>query len=201
MGTRIHVFLSHDLPQFDDTAATLTRLQAALPATLAVRDYWRLVDPDYPPIDRWTRPRWKRRKTEIMTWEARPISPTEVDRLRRYDAPGSLFLIVTPAAALIFTGGRWRGFLMIEPLRKVHLAAFRALARALHSDRLAICHDRDDLTDAFQANGTLEASVARLRAEFGPPQPSVDDVAAAVAAKAERTVPDVWYLDVLGQND
>lgn len=180
MGTRIHVFLSHDLPAFDDPAATLARLDAALPAALAVRDYWDSVDPATFEIDRWAFD------------EPAVLRPTDE---RRYDGPGGLWVTVMPRAARIHTAARWRGFLTIEPLRRVHLAAFRAIARALHSPRMAICHDSlDDVTASFRAGGTQEDCVGELQALLGPPQPSIDAVAPEVVAAAERGVPDVWYL-------
>src|SRR4051812_39255683 len=91
MGTRIHVFLSHDLPRFDDAAATVARLNSTLPAAFAVRDYWRSVDLDTDQADE--------------RWEAEPVAP-RMTNVRRYSGPGPLFLWVTPAAALIHTGGR-----------------------------------------------------------------------------------------------
>src|SRR5688500_18374202 len=109
MGTRIEVFLSHDLKRFDDATATIARLNVAIPTAFAVRDYWRRVDSSFYELDH---------------WEAHPIAPRLPD-LRRYDGPGSLQVTVTAVAARISTGGRWRGFLSIPALREVHLAAFR----------------------------------------------------------------------------
>src|SRR5262245_13473627 len=108
MDARIHVFLSHDLPRFDDTAATLARLQMALPAALAVRDYWRSIDPGRQALT----PPAQRREVDVEAWQAAPVMEMEPDE-RRYVAPGSLFLVVMPTAALIFTGGRWRRFLSV----------------------------------------------------------------------------------------
>jgi len=208
MGTRTHVFLSHDLPRFDHTTATLMRLQTALPAALAVRNYWHFVDPPAPRrIKRQTLMKRRghdlRSNSDLVAWEAEPVPrvvasgspPLQAHTSRRYRGPGSLFLIVRPAGALIVTGARWRGFLSIEPLRRVHLAAFRAIAKALHSPELLICHDRDDLAKEFLMHGSQQAAFERLWSVLGPPRPSVDDIAPAVAAKAARTVPDVWYVD------
>src|SRR5688572_14150554 len=113
MGTRIDVYLSHDLARYDDEAATLARLDSALSAALAVRQYWWSVNSG---------------QYQSNRWEAEPVTP-RTPNVRRYSGPGSLYLTVTPAAARIGTGGRWRGFLSIEPLREVHLVALRAIAR------------------------------------------------------------------------
>ena len=181
MGTRINVFLSHDLPRFDDAADTIARLNKELSAAFAVRNYWNSVDSG---------------SHEFYDhWEAEPVTP-RMPHLRRYCGPGSLYLTVTPAAARIHTGGRWRGFLSIQPLREVHVAAFRAIARALCSSKLALCADsRDDVADVFLANGTQDECIAQLRSAMGDPQPSVELIAPEVVAQTEHGVPSVWFLD------
>ena len=181
MGTRIHVFLKHDLPRFDDAAATIERLDNTLPAALAVRDYWRSIQPDSHQTDE--------------RWEAEPVTPN-LPHLRDYRGPGTLYLEVTASAAMISTGGRWRGFLSIEPLRRVHLESFRAIARALGSERIAMCADsRDDVTDVFLANGSQDACIAAMRTAMGPPQPSVELITPELVAQTEHGVPNVWFLE------
>jgi len=181
MGTRIHVYVSHDLPRFDDAAVTLARLASALPAALAVRDYWRSIDPETHQTDE--------------HWEAWPVMAM-MPAVRRYRGPGSLDLTVTSAAARISTGGRWRGFLSIEPLRRVHVAAFRLIAHALGSRNLALCADsRDDVTDVFLAEGSLGDCIAAMRSAMGPPQSSVEWITQEVVAQTEHGVPSVWFLE------
>jgi hypothetical protein len=108
-------------------------------------------------------------------------------------------LSITPAAARIYTGARWRGFLSIEPLRRVHLAAFRAIAGALGSETSAICADStEDVAEVFLEGGTQGDCVAKLRETLGRPQGSVEVIAPAVVAEAERRVPRVWYWDRWG---
>ena len=180
MGTRIEVFLSHDLERFDDVAGTVARLEATLPAAFAVRDYWRSIGST---------------GYEVERWEAEPIAP-RMANVRRYGGPGALWLAVTPAAARVSTGGRWRGFLSIPALREVHLAAFRAIATVLGSSRMALCPDStDDVTDVFLSNGSQDECVARLRALMGPPQASVESIAPEIVAAAERRVPCIWFLE------
>lgn len=185
MGTHIDVYLSHDLPRFDDDAAILARLRAVLPAACAVRDYWLSVDPDYRETDH---------------WEGEPVSPRSPN-LRRYSGPGALNLCVTPAAARVFTGARWRGFLSFEPLRRVHVAAFRAIAETMRSELMAICHDSSPAWETFHNGSTLEQCIASLRYALGPPQPSVASVAPNVVQQAKHRVPDVWYLERLLASD
>ena len=180
MGTRIEVYLSHDLPRFEDAAAVLSRLEPTMPAVLAVRDYWRSADLDGIDGEQWVV------QPEVAFFP----------EMRRFEGPRALWLSVTPAAARINTGARWRGFLSIEPLRRVHLAAFRAIADALGSAEMAICADcEDDAADAFISGGTQADCVAPLGARLGPPQPSVEVIGPEVVSKAEHGVPAVWYLE------
>jgi hypothetical protein len=181
MGTRIHVYLSHDLPRFDDAAVMIARLTSALPAALAVRDYWRSVEPDtYQGEEH---------------WKAEPVTP-RTPNVRRYSGPGWLLMSITPAAARISTGARWRGFLSIEPLRQVHLAAFRSIGRAMGSATLALCADsRDDVNDVFCANGSMADCIAKMRSVMGPPQASAEVIAPEIVVKAKHGVPSVWFLD------
>ncbi len=116
MGTRINVVMDHDVTDWRDQSAVLARLGAALPAALAVQDYWNAVSASSQP------------RSEDQ-WTADTIMPYE-EHHRSYTGPGSLFLKVGPHAAKIRTGGRWRGFLSIPPLHDVHLRAFRAIAGA-----------------------------------------------------------------------
>jgi len=87
MGIRINVLFDHDLADFTDQAATLTRLASTTHAALAVRDYWLAADPTS-------------RHDNVQTWQAEP----ELNRLPKYlgyTGPGSLFLTVTHRAARI----------------------------------------------------------------------------------------------------
>ena len=101
MGTRINALLDHDLNDFRDRESVLDRLAAALPGAVAVKNYWKSIDPHDAPDG-------------LATWRPDPESPRE-STLHRYTGPGSLFLSVTAQAAWVRTGGRWRGFLSIEP--------------------------------------------------------------------------------------
>jgi hypothetical protein len=90
MGTRIHAVLSHALPDIGGAAAPLNL--TASEQAVAVRDYWKSADPHY------------LARTEVDLWSAEPVS-LRSPALRRYVGPGSLYLTVTPTAALIGAGG------------------------------------------------------------------------------------------------
>jgi hypothetical protein len=181
MGTRINVLLDHDLTDHRERASVLARLAAALPAALAVRDYWRSADPHY-------------LHNELKVWRAHPVWPRYPD-LHRYTAPGSLFLTVTTHAAHLYTGGRWRGFLSIEPLRRVHLAAFRQAAGALGSSSMALYADSCEVDDLFWGGRTQWECIELMERLWGPPQRTIEEIEPQIAAAADRTVPLVWFLE------
>src|SRR5688572_24421626 len=122
MGTHISVFLTHTLPSWRDASDTLTRLRRTEPSCCEIGEYWRTVQG------------YEHDATQWDIYEALEDSV-------RYTGPGFLRLEITPHAALIQTGGRWRGFLSNEPLRRVHLAAFQSIAEALCSGTMALSHD------------------------------------------------------------
>jgi hypothetical protein len=171
------VFLTHALLSWRDTAETLTRLRRTESACREVAEYWRTVENNDQGAMQWT------------TDEAR-------EDCIHYVGPGSLWLDITPCAARIHTGGRWRGFLSIEPLRYVHLAAFRSIAEALRSDTMALSHDSTERVHQIFWSGARQSEcVAALQVALGPPQPSVDAIDPRIAAMTDRTVPDVWYFE------
>jgi len=179
MGTRINALFDHDLADFHDREECLARLAPTAPAASAVDDYWCTVQPE-------------RSRDEHARWQAEPVLPRGHD-LRRYIGPGGLYLTVTPVAARVRTGGRWRGFLTIEPLRRVHLAAFRAIARALGADRMAVCLDSDEVDDLFWDGGHLRDCEGCMRDRWGPPQASIEWIDPAIVAAAETCPPPVWF--------
>lgn len=183
MGTRINVTIEHHVRNYRDHAAMVELLAPTVPAAMAVADYWRTVDPndaDAHP-DAWT--------------------PFLVPQYPIYRGPGSLFLRFGPKLAVVFTGGRWRGFLSIEPLRRVHLAAFHSIARVLGANRLVYFPSEgvaDDITLGDLDEGiSQEECMAKLRRFYGPPQPSVEKIASEIVAETEHCVPSVWYVETL----
>jgi hypothetical protein len=186
MGTRINVLLDHNLIEFRDRHSVLERLAPCLPAALALRGYWHSNDPHS-------------RLDSLEVWRANPVSSRD-SNLHRYYGPGSLFLTVTPKAAHVRTGGRWRGFLSIEPLRRVHLAAFRRIADAFGASCMALYADSCEVDDLFWSGRTQEQCIELMERMWGPPQRSVEEVDAWIAAAAERTVPLVWFLESNSRN-
>jgi hypothetical protein len=182
MGTRINLLLDHDLADFRNPGEVLARLSPTTRAAEAVRDYWLTSDPDSP-------------HNLQSVWEADPQSPREPG-LRRFSGPGSLFLSVTASAARVRTGGRWRGFLAIEPLRRVHLLAFRTIARALGAGFMALYADSDEVDGLFWDRRPPWECVERMQQMWGSPQGSVEDVDPGIAAAAEVYLPNsVWFLE------
>ena len=153
MGVRIHVYLSHDLARWEDSAEALARLAGCLDSAKKVGDYWR-AQGDHEGLDRWV---------------AEPIIP-RLPHQRDYSGPGSLYVAITPRCMRISTGGRWRGLLSIEPLRRVYVAAFRSIA------------------DGF---GSQPDCIAELRKTLGPPRRLLE----LENAEFDPLVGRVWFLD------
>lgn len=161
-------------------------LEPTVPTALAVADYWRSVDPE--DTDRHT------------SWEQFPAD-TSHSTWWCYWGPGGLRIRFGPRVAVIFASGRWRGFLSIEPLRRVHLTAFREIARVLGARRMAFFSSEgiaDDLVPAIVDNGiSQDECIGVLQRYYGPPQPSVEQIAPEIVAETEHCAPSVWYLEEL----
>ena len=187
MGTRTNLLVEHDLPDPFDRAAVLDRLEPSLSEAMAVHDFWKTYDPDDA-------------KCEEFCWEASPPFPAPHDILVYYDAPGGLFVNFTFASPVVNVRAslRWRGFLSIEPLRRVHLSAFRKLAALLGAKRIVYMPDDDPIIyDARLEGATLDDCIAELRRRWGPPQKTVELINPAVVREADHRVPSVWFLETI----
>ncbi len=174
--------MDHDIADYKGQTAVLARLTLALPAALAVRDYWNINYPDP--------------KRVVQTeWTADPVTPYEPNS-RSFTAPGSLFLDIGPSVAKLRTGGRWRGFVIVAPLYQVHLQAFRAVADALGASYLACFPDCEDAWEAFIEGGTEREVFPILEHYFGPPLP-FPDALPPETDDTEQDVPYVWYYEKL----
>jgi hypothetical protein len=94
---------------------------------------------------------------------------------------------------------RWRGFLSIEPLRRVHLPAFRKIAGLLGARRIVYLPDDDAIIlDAATSEGaSLDDCISDLGRRWGPPQACVEDIDPDVVRATEHGVPTAWYLEML----
>ena len=181
MGTRINVLMDHTVDDYQNQSAVLARLTSALPAALAVRDYWDVNDPDP--------------KRIIQTqWTADPLTPYEPN-MRSFTAPGGLFLDLGPAVTKIRAGGRWRGFVTLPQLYQVHLQAFRAVAQALGALYSACFPNCEDAWEAFVEGSTEREIFPILEHYFGPPLPFPN--ALPPEDDMERDVAYVWYYEKL----
>ncbi|WP_337176571.1 hypothetical protein [Paludisphaera sp.] len=182
MGTRINLLLDHDLADPRDVREILTRLDATTEATVAVSEYWLASEPDnYRPPQR--------------SWVAIPESPRRPGP-RCFDGPGNLLLSVTATAARVRAGGRWRGFLAIEPLRRAHLLAFRAIARTLGARFMSLHADSDAVDEFFLCGRSAWECVERMERLWGPPQGSVVRIEPRIIEAAELYLPSsVWFLE------
>lgn len=184
MGTRINVLLNHQIDDYQDRELLLNRLSQALPEAVAVEGYWSGATDCSPLVG-----------SQSPQWTANPYR--EGFTHYSYTGPGSLYVSIIAGVAWIRTGGRWRGFLSIPSLRRVHLDAFRAIATALGATTMICFPDNDALFDMFWDGEPLKAFIRNLEETVGPPQPSIEAISAQIIADTEKGVPDVWFTDNL----
>ncbi len=182
MSTRTHVIVDHRLEDYRDPKAAVTLLGQALPAVLAVASYWHSVEPE-------------NRALEPGPW--RPAQDHSADQLD-YVGPGGFLVGFGRQVVLISASARWSGFLTIEPLRNVHLAAVRSIARCVGGTRLVLLPDAmDEGYDAITEALSQEECAARLRTKYGPPQPSVMAIPPNAFTAAIPGSHLVWFSEAL----
>jgi hypothetical protein len=89
MGTRINALFDHNLNCYNAAETTLSRLAAALPAALAVANYWQLVEPHS-------------QHSELAVWRGEQLLPLYPHH-RRYSGPGSIFIQLTAGTCWLRT--------------------------------------------------------------------------------------------------
>lgn len=185
MGTRTNLLFEHDVLYPHDREAVIRRLAPTLAATIAVRDYWNSVTPDQWPD-----------QSEVWT-ASKPCAPPR-DWWILYEGPGPFFLRFGPAVANVRAAARWRGFLSIEPLRRIHVLAFRSIARTLGARRIVYLPDDDNIIwDATHEGASLDSCLAALDRGYGPPQRAIEAIEPDVVRMTDHRAPDVWYLETL----
>jgi hypothetical protein len=183
MGTRANILVDHAVPDDLDRPAVIARLAPTLSATIAVRDYWNSTEPEYPRdlSDRWT---------------ASPQAAPPHEKWVLYDGPGGFFIKFGPKIANVRASARWRGFLSIAAICRVHLPAFRSIALALGASQIAYLPDDDALTlDALTDGASLDDCIAEMKRKWGPPQESVESIAREIVEATDHRVPMVWFLE------
>jgi hypothetical protein len=187
MGTRTNILADHTVSDYLDRSAVLDRLAPALPEVVAVRDFWNAYDPD-------------EARDEGYRWDASPPCPPPHDKYVSFDAPGGLSVYFRFGSSVVNVRAslRWRWFLSIDPLRRVHLPAFRKVAALLGANRIVYMPD-DDLViyDARSEGSTLDDCIAELERRWGPPQASVEVIDPEVIRATDHGVPSVWFVETI----
>jgi hypothetical protein len=157
-------------------------LTSVLPAVEAVESYWHGVEPE-------------NSTPEPELWKpAQHYGPDQLD----YIGPGGFLISFGQRVVCISASARWSGFLTIEPLRNVHLAAFRSISRSVGGTRLLLLPDAmDERYHAISEALSQEQCVARLREKYGPPQPSVTAIPPGAFTAAIPGSHLVWFSEVL----
>jgi len=162
--------------------AAVALLAQTQPATTAIDSYWDSVNP-------------LESKSESEPWRAAPHHKPEEPVLL---GPGGLYVGFGLHVVLIEACARWSGFLTIEPLRNVHLAAFRSLGRVFRSTRLLLLPDAmDEGYDAITEALSQEECAARLQKKYGPPQASVTAIPSNAFTAPIPGSHLVWFIEQL----
>lgn len=179
MGTRINVLMPHYLPDWADRNAVMRVLSTALPEARAVANYW---------VEATSQP------DSVKEWTALPPFPAPETRdYHRYAGPGSLFVDINPHCVHVQTGGRWRGFLSIEPLRAIHALAFNAIANGFSANTFRCFPDDDFAVGAFWEGANFDSCCAILDERYGEAVLLTDDVYPQLTAETETGSPLMQY--------
>lgn len=180
MGTRINLLFGHGMRDWTDRHESIRILSSTLSATQKLAAYWTDgVLNDSPDNERWV--------------AAPPFPPPETRNYHRYTGPGPLFIDVNPFAVRVRTGGRWRGFVSIQPLRSIHIQVFNSLFNAFGALAYRIFPDSDFLDDAFWEGGDFKTCTDVLNSRFGRPIPLQERVDPQMVAKVDARCPLVQY--------
>jgi hypothetical protein len=178
-----HVIIDHRIKDYRDAEATVARLGETVPAARAIGEYWPGVGS-------------KSSATEPEKW--RPARHHTVD-LGSYLGPGGLLLSFGEHVVVVCASASWTGFLTIEPLRSIHLAAFRSIAKCVGGTRLVLLPDESNICyEALRKEGlSQEQCIARLREDYGPPQRSVSAIPPGAFAKRSPGADLIWFNEAL----
>ena len=182
MSTRTHVIVDHGLQDYLDMRSAVALLAQTLPTTTAIDSYWDSVDP-------------LESKRAPEQWRPAPhhksVEPV-------FTGPGGLLVNFGLHVICIYASARWSGFLTIEPLRTVHLTAFRSIARCVGGTRLLLLPDAmDEGYDVINEALSQDECAARLRNKYGPPQPSVTAIPPGAFTASVPGSHLVWFSEAL----
>ncbi|MCC9603756.1 hypothetical protein LOC67_24665 [Stieleria sp. JC731] len=131
-------------------------------------------------------------------WVAeRPFPPPETKHYHRYTGPGPLFVCVNPSTVRVRTGGRWRGFVGIQPLRTIHIEALTAIATAFRTKEFRCFPDNDFVDDVFCDGVNFEDCVTVLDEHLGRPVMLKEEIDAHLAAETDSGCPLLQYVSAI----
>ena len=180
MGTRINVLMPHYLTDWADRDAAMRVLATTLPVANALTIYWleATSEPD-----------------SVKDWIALPPFPAPETRdYHRYTGPGPLYVDINPHCVHVRAGGRWRGFLSIQPLRSIHILAFKSIANAFDAKTFRCFPDNDFASDAFCDGANFDSCCAILDERFGEAVLLSDAVDSDLVEKTETGCPAMQYV-------
>ena len=156
---------------------TPERLRPALPAALEVHEFWCRRDP-----------RKHRNPPGAWRWEVEPASPEEPIR-----GPGGLWVHHDTPVPVLALSARWRGFLSLPRLRRVHMEAVTAVAAALGRTRTLLLPESHPGSDAVFTGAGFEEVRSLLLGAWGPPLRSVSPVPPLFSRGTPPRRPACWF--------
>jgi hypothetical protein len=186
MGTRTRGFVDLHLSNEirSESGRVVSLLARATSACLEVEQYWRSADALREPNAR-------------DSWSVYKGAADDLNK-RWFSGPGSMNVHFGLRVAMILCGARWRGFLTIPALRKVHRKAFLSIARELGATAIMFVPDyAEELAGAMDDGKSFDECLRLMESTWGPLQGDLDEISPRVIAECENCPPKVWYLEHL----
>jgi len=179
-----------DFPgEIQDAQEISGRLECALPEVYSVRAYW--LEQSKPP--RVSRPNSKLGKLQIERDKRWVTGSSNGSEVRRFHGPGGLSVWIWRRHGEIHSSCRWTGFLTINRLRHVHVKAFHRIASVFNGKSLIVMPSDSLAKDGLWEGATIEAAIAELEKEWGPPQVSTEEI--APDAIRVNGSPRAWFFE------
>ena len=199
MGSDLQSLSDHRVSDHRNRHAVIQLLQSTIESALAVQSYWH---------DHGVHTHYSAR-----TWTAVPPEGTVLPQVTldayqrvglseylRYDGPGLLSLEFGAHTVWIGTGASYLGFLVEESLRTLHVSALRSIGKALGGSRLIIFEEKTNCSDevreaALFKNRSIDECMTTMRANLGPPQPSIQSIDPQLGRITRGYGPPVWFFE------
>lgn len=182
MGVQISLLLPHYLADWSARTALLGTLAKILPEAHSIAEYALAENSQEAPADE-------------DAWTIEPPFPHPYTReYARFSGPGGLFVDINSHAVCVSPIARWRNFLRVQPLRSIHIRAFKSLLIAFGTNT-ARCFPEDDIVEgAFWEGADFPTCCELLDQRYGPAISLEDAIDPELANSAEHCCPLLQYV-------